>query len=141
MKVVIGTKQGKCLQKELKEGAEAPLVGLKLGDKVSGDAIGLAGYEFQITGGSDHCGFPMRSDIEGVQRRKVLAVEGIGQKKKARGIRYRKTIAGNTIHSRTAQVNMKVVKEGKEPLFAPEEPAQAQEGTAESEQPAQEQKA
>ena len=125
-KLVIGTKEGKCLQKEIQEPETRAILGKKLGDKVSGDDIGLAGYEFEITGGSDSAGFPMRKDIDGTLRKKILAIEGIGLKKKANGIRQRKTVCGNTVHPKIAQVNLKVLKVGKEPLFAPEEkPAEA----------------
>ncbi|MBI4146769.1 30S ribosomal protein S6e [Candidatus Woesearchaeota archaeon] len=118
-KLVIGTKGGKCVQKEVQEPAAHSLFGKKLGDKIVGDALGFAGYEFQVTGGSDYCGFPMRKDVEGMGRKRILAVEGIGLKKKANGIRVRKTVCGNTIHPKIVQVNLKVLAEGKEPLIAP----------------------
>src|SRR3989338_57605 len=116
LKVVIGTKDGKCVQKELPEDQSKSFIGKKIGDKVSGDSLGLSGYEFLITGGSDYCGFPMRKDIEGFARKRILAVQGIGLKKEAKGIRQRKTVCGNTIHPKIAQVNMKVLVEGKEPF-------------------------
>jgi len=105
------------VQKELSEEQSRLLLGKKIGESITGDTIGLAGYEFLITGGSDNCGFPMRKDIEGAKRKRILAVQGIGLKKKAKGIRQRKTVCGNTINPKTAQINVKVIKEGKEPLF------------------------
>lgn len=119
-KLVIGTKGGKCVQKDLAEPASDVLLGLKIGDKVQGDSIGFAGYEFQVTGGSDYCGFPMRKDIEGQGRRRVLEISSIGLKQKAKGIRQRKTICGNTIHQKIVQVNLRVLQEGKEPFVFPE---------------------
>jgi len=118
-KVVIGTKEGKCVQKEIQEPESKSFLGKKIGDAISGDHIGLAGYEFMVTGGSDYCGFPMRKDVEGFARKRILAIEGVGLKKKAKGIRVRKTVCGNTIHPKIAQVNLKVTKEGKEPLAMP----------------------
>lgn len=115
-KLVIGTKEGKCYQKELNEEQSGNLVGKRIGDTVSGDEVGLAGYEFEITGGSDYCGFPMRRDAQGPARKKILAVSGVGLKKAAKGLRQRKTVAGNTIHDKIAQVNLKVLKAGSEPL-------------------------
>lgn len=133
MKLVIGTKQGKCLQKELSDEEAKVFWGKKIGAKIAGDDVGFAGYEFELTGGSDHSGFPMRKDIEGIGRKKILAVSGIGLKKKARGIRQRKTVCGNTVHPKIAQVNMRVLKEGAAPLFEeaekPEEKPEAVEGT------------
>ncbi len=117
-KLVIGNK-GKCVQKELQETEAKLLLGKKIGDVISGDNIGFSGYEFQITGGSDYCGFPMRKDIEGFARKRIFAVEGIGLKKKAKGVKTRKTMCGNTIHPKISQVNMKVTKEGSEPIIAP----------------------
>ena len=115
-KLVIGTKDGKSVQKEAAEDAAGSLIGKKIGDNVSGDTLGLSGYEFQITGGSDYCGFPMRRDVQGPARRRILAVSGVGLKKQGKGNRQRKTVAGNTIHDKTAQVNLKVLKAGAEPL-------------------------
>jgi len=114
-KVVIGTKEGKCLQKEL-EGANS-LLNKRIGDKISGDDIGFAGYEFELTGGSDHCGFPMRRDVVGTGRKRIFAIQGVGLKKKGKGIRVRKTVCGNTIHPNIVQVNLKVLKEGSASLF------------------------
>lgn len=119
--VLSDPKTGLSTQREVKDQQASPLVGLKLGDKVNGDSIGLAGYEFEICGGSDYCGFPMRKDVVGVGRKKVLAVEGVGIRKIGKGIKQRKTVCGNTIHARTAQINMKVLKEGKEKIFVKKE--------------------
>lgn len=117
-KIVIGTKDGKCVQKEVAEADARTLIGKKIGDTIKGEIIGLTGYEFLITGGSDYAGFPMRSDIPGAGRKKILAVEGIGLKKKSAGQRQRKTVCGNTIHANTAQINVKVTTVGKEPIVA-----------------------
>ncbi|MBI2134148.1 30S ribosomal protein S6e [Candidatus Woesearchaeota archaeon] len=116
--VISNPKNGLSVQKEAKEQAARSLIGLKLGDKIIGDMVGLPGFELEIKGGSDYCGFPMRKDLPGVGRKKILAVSGVGFKKAERGIRQRKTVCGNTIHERTAQINLSVVKEGKENIFA-----------------------
>ena len=120
-KIVIGTKSGKCAQKELTEEESSNLIGKKIGEAVKGEDIGFAGYEFLITGGSDHCGFPMRADIDGPIRKRIFAVQGVGLKKKGKGVKVRKTVCGNTVHAKTSQINLKVVKEGKEPLIEAKE--------------------
>lgn len=97
------------------------LVGKKIGDEVKGDSIGFDGYKFLITGGSDHSGFPMRKDVQGSSRRKVLITGGVGLRKNKKGNRRRRTVAGNTIYEKTAQVNLKVLKAGKKPLVEKEE--------------------
>ena len=116
-KLVLGLKDGRCAQKEIADDQSKALFGKKIGSPVSGDSIGFPGYEFTVTGGSDNCGFPMRKDVQGIARKKILAVQGVGLKKKGKGIRVRKTVCGNTIHPKIAQVNLKVVKEGTEPLL------------------------
>lgn len=120
-KVVIGTKDGKCIQKEVGEPDSKSLIGKKIGDTIKGELFGLTGYEFLITGGSDHAGFPMRKDIPGQGRKRILAVEAIGLKKARKGQRQRKTVCGNTIHSNISQINLKITQEGKMPLAAPKE--------------------
>ncbi len=120
LKIVIGTKEGKCLQKEVAEPDATIFLGKKLGDKIAGETLGFTGYEFEITGGSDYAGFPMRNDIPGVGRKRILAIEGIGLKKIAKGLRVRKTVCGNTIHPKISQINLKVTKAGATPLPIPE---------------------
>jgi small subunit ribosomal protein S6e len=125
-KIVIGLKNGKSYQKELKDNDAEFFIGKKLGEKVKGNNFGLEGYEFQITGGSDNSGFPMRKDVEGTAKKKILAVKGIGVKPKRAGQRQRKTVRGNTISAEIAQINLKVLKEGKE-KFGVEKPEEAPE--------------
>lgn len=114
-KLVIGTKEGRTVQKELQEPNTRMFLGKKIGDTVKGDDTGiaeLAGYELMISGGSDYCGFPMRQDVPGVARKRILAVSGVGMRKIAKGMKQRKTVCGNTIHPKISQINLKVVKQG-----------------------------
>lgn len=115
-KLVIGQKDGKSIQKTLKEPEANALIGLKISDKVLGDKLGMAGYEFEICGGSDYCGFPMRKDLPGVGRKKILMAKGVGLRTVPAGIRKRRTVCGNTIHTKITQLNLKILKEGKEQL-------------------------
>ncbi len=109
-KVVINdVKSGKSYQKLVSDEA---FHGKKIRDKVDGKALGLHGYELEITGGSDNAGVPMRADVEGIGRRRILIGKSVGVRKAPRGIRYRKTVSGNTIGNRTVQVNIKVIKHG-----------------------------
>ncbi len=131
--IIADPKTGKCAQREIKDQEADVLVGLKIRDKVKGEHMGLAGYEFEITGGSDHCGFPMRKDVSGQARKKILAVEGVGVKKKDDGIKQRKTVCGNTIHAKIAQVNLKTLTYGKENLFEGEKEEAPAKGEAKAE--------
>ena len=126
-KLVLGSKDGKCYQKEVKGGEADNLLKKRIGDTISGDAIGFMGYEFQITGGSDKCGFPMRKGIQ-EPRKKVLiggSVGFSGKKRKLRkktkptkqkGLVKRRTVCGEMITKIIHQINMKVLKEGSAPL-------------------------
>ena len=149
-KLVIGDpKSKKCYQREVKEDLAKPFLGMKIGDKVRGEAFDLTGYEFEVTGGSDYCGFPMRKDLPGQGRKKILAVKGVGMKplkKKVRkgkvyqkynGAKQRKMVCGNTIHEKIHQINLKVLKEGKTPLAEPAAPAEG-EAPKEEAKPAEE---
>ncbi|MBN2367960.1 30S ribosomal protein S6e [Candidatus Woesearchaeota archaeon] len=121
-KLVIGDpKSGKCHQVVVSEGNADFFKGKKIGDKVRGESFDFPGYEFEITGGADYCGFPMRKDIEGPVRKKVLIVDGVGTRHKEKGIRKRRTVCGNTIHEKITQISLKVLKHGKKPLGEPAE--------------------
>ena len=118
LKINIADKSGKTVKKEIKEDQSGVLQGKKIGDKVHGEVLDMSGYEFEISGGSDYCGFPMRKDVNGIMRKAILVTKGFGNNYNRKGMRLRRTVAGNTIYNRTAQVNLKVVKYGPEPLVA-----------------------
>ncbi|MBW2994809.1 30S ribosomal protein S6e [Candidatus Woesearchaeota archaeon] len=123
-KLILSNAKGQSVQKEIKDEQADSLMNKVIGDKVSGDPLGLTGYELQITGGSDKSGFPMRRDVLGRIRRKILTISSTGIHIKRKGIRKRKTVAGNTIYDGISQVNLKILKEGKESLFKPKESAE-----------------
>ncbi|MFQ6009658.1 MAG: 30S ribosomal protein S6e [Candidatus Aenigmatarchaeota archaeon] len=90
---------------------DAPsLIGLKIGDKFDGSIVGLSGFTLQVTGGSDKDGFPMRTDMEGSGRKKILLSDGPGYVPRKRGVRKRKYVRGNKISDNNAQVNVKIVE-------------------------------
>ncbi|MBS3117809.1 30S ribosomal protein S6e [Candidatus Woesearchaeota archaeon] len=93
-----------------------PLLGKKIHEVVTGEAIELNGFELQITGGSDNAGFPMRADVGSDQKKRALLSKGPGLRKRKKGLKKRKTIRGNTITPQTAQVNLKITKEGQETI-------------------------
>lgn len=115
IKVVIGTKSGKCFQKELSQEEAEALYMKTLGEEFNGELLGITGAKFLISGGSDASGFPMRKDLPGINKRKILIGKGIGFKGKLRGkrfggLRIKKMVAGNTIFEKTHQLNLKTVK-------------------------------
>ena len=131
-KVVISTKDGKSVQKELKSPEADAFLDKKIGDKIKGDELGFKGYEFEIRGGSDKAGFAMRFDVQGTARKRIFTTSSCGVWIPQKGKKCRKTVAGNTIHEDIAQINLKVIKQGAEPLVAPAEaPAEEKEVKAE----------
>ncbi len=113
--VVSDPKTKKTYQKEVSQ-KESGLLNRKIGDRVKGDFLGLSGYEIEITGGSDKQGFPMRPNIQGVARKRVLLTGGPGFHPKRKGERRRKSVRGNVISQEIVQVNAKIVKYGKKKL-------------------------
>ena len=113
--VIADSKTKRTFKTELKSPDADQLLGKKVGDKLRGELVGLTGFEFEITGGSDNAGFPMRTDIEGVGRKKVLhdgKLPGFYTPKKFKGQRRRKTVRANTISTDIVQINCKITKWG-----------------------------
>lgn len=109
-------KSKKTFQLELDEQTSHRLHGVAIGKTFKGELVDKPGYEFLVTGGSDSAGFPMRNDVEGVGRKKILVTTGIGNRAIRKGMRLRRTVAGNTIGVNTVQLNVKVSKYGPKPL-------------------------
>ncbi|RLI18711.1 30S ribosomal protein S6e [Candidatus Bathyarchaeota archaeon] len=104
---------GKSQKIELEEARAVPLIGRKIGEIIDGTILGLSGYKIQITGGTDKDGFPMRPDIHGGVRRRVIVSSGPGFKPKRKGERRRKMLRGNVITEEIVQINMKIVEKPK----------------------------
>jgi len=127
-KVVISDPEtGKSNVVELEDARAVPLIGRKIGDVLDGAVVGLAGHKVLITGGTDISGFPMRPDIHGGIKTRVLLSGGVGYRAKSKGKRIRRTVRGNTITEDTAQINMKIVEK-------PSKKAQKSEGEAAAKQ-------
>ncbi len=89
-------------------------IGRSIGETVDGDAVGLPGYELEITGGSDRAGRPMHGDISGAQTAQILSTGGVGYKPTVKGERKRITIRGAEVSEETRQINTKVVTRGEQ---------------------------
>ncbi|MEM2237052.1 MAG: S6e family ribosomal protein [Candidatus Caldarchaeum sp.] len=104
------------------------LIGKKIGDVLDASAFGFKGAMLKITGGTDKDGFPMRPDVSGPRKVRILLSGGVGyhprrkppsKKKKTRnrrpvkGVRKRVTVRGNVIGEAIAQINAVLLrKEG-----------------------------
>jgi small subunit ribosomal protein S6e len=90
---------------------EAPsLIGVRVGQKFDGGMIGLDGFTMELRGGSDKEGFPMRPEMDGSHRKKLLLTGGSGFNPKKKGLRRRKFVRGNQISEDIMQVNCKIVE-------------------------------
>ncbi len=114
--VVSDPKDGKSYQVPVSGHHANSLIGKRIGDIVDGIFVGLPGYKLQITGGSDKDGFPMRKDLPGPRRKKLLISKSIGFKPDKGGLRRRKNVRGNTISPDTLQINLKVTQHGMKPV-------------------------
>ena len=117
-KLTISDIKGKSLTKELKDSDANPLLGLQLGNETDATVVGLTG-KLKLTGGSDKSGVPMRSDVHGSARKRVLLSKGVGLQDVETGDRVRKLIRGNTISEEIYQINCKF--DGELPVEAPAE--------------------
>jgi small subunit ribosomal protein S6e len=135
--VVNDTKSGKSHQVQVSGHHANSLIGKKIGDEVDGIFISLPGYKLKISGGTDKDGFPMRSDLPGTMRRRLLLSKGKGFNAKENGIRRKKSIRANSVSQDIVQINMKVTKYSSKPiekLIKTEEKAEKDKKEGESEE-------
>jgi small subunit ribosomal protein S6e len=100
---------------ELEEARTVPLIGKKIGEIIDGAVLGLPKHKLQITGGSDKDGFPMRKNVHGGVRKRIILSGGTGFNPKKEGERKRKTVRGNVITEEIVQINFKIIEKPKQP--------------------------
>ncbi|MCL2785713.1 MAG: 30S ribosomal protein S6e [Methanomassiliicoccaceae archaeon] len=116
-KVVVGdVKTGRSHKVTVSGHHANSLVGKNIGEVVDGIFVGLPGYKLKITGGSDGNGIPMRKDLPGNKRRKILLSDGLGFHEVYPGERRRKAIRGSAISNEIVQINMSVAEYGPKPI-------------------------
>jgi len=107
------------------EGVRAqPLVGKGIGETVDGKLLNLGNGILKLTGGTDKDGIPMRSDIQGVAKKRAILTGGVGFQSDQRGERRRKLVRGRVVGEDTMQVNS-VLMEGQ--LSLPEQISESKE--------------
>jgi len=122
-KVIVSDPQsGKSSVVELEESRAAPFVGRRIGETVDGTVLGIPGQKVVITGGSDKSGFPMRPDVHGGIKSRILLGQGIGFQPPQKSVRRRKTVRGNVVTDDIAQVNVRIAEKAAEK--AAEKPAE-----------------
>jgi small subunit ribosomal protein S6e len=100
----------KSISQELKDKVASPLLGLKIGDIIDSNVVGINGGKMQITGGSDKSGTPMRPDLHGGVKKYILLARGIGMRNRNPGIRIRKLIRGSMVTEEIYQLNCKLLE-------------------------------
>ncbi|MDR0797523.1 MAG: 30S ribosomal protein S6e [Nitrososphaerota archaeon] len=109
--IVSDPTDGKSKVIEVEEARINPFIGKKLGETIDGIVVDMPATKLQILGGSDKDGVPMRGDVHGGMRRRVVLSEGAGFNPKREGERRRKTVRGNTITDEIVQINLKIVEQ------------------------------
>ena len=103
---------------ELEEARAAPFIGRRIGETMDGAVVDLPATKVQIKGGSDKDGVPMRPDVHGGVRRKVVLSGGVGFNPTKGGERRRKAVRGNIITDEIVQLNLKIVEQPAKPKEA-----------------------
>lgn len=107
---------GKCYSVVLTKNKASTFIGKEIGDTLDGIFAGLPGYKLTITGGTDEAGFPMRRDVFGAYRKKVLLTGGTGFHPLRGGQRKKKMIAGRKVSQDIVQLNFKITQRGAKPV-------------------------
>ena len=110
---------------EVEEARAVPFLGRRIGEIIEGAVVDMPGQKLQLTGGSDKDGVPMRPNVHGGVRRRVVLSGGVGFKAKKSGERRRKAVRGNIITDDIVQINAKIAGQPKKPKEAKPEAAKA----------------
>lgn len=111
-------KTGETHQIEVADQNANRFVGREIGEVVDGTAVGLDGYELEITGGSDDAGRPMRGDVSGTELTELLLEGGTGYNPVREGERKRVTVRGREVSDATRQINTTITERGDEDVDA-----------------------
>jgi small subunit ribosomal protein S6e len=143
LKIVLSDKKlGRSTQMELQLDKASALLNKKIGEEVDGTFLGLTGYKFKISGGSDKSGFPMERSMEGTG--KVSVLKRIALSGRSKGQYRRENKRGNMISPDIEQVNLVVLEYGDrsaEEIFPKKEGKKAEKKDEKAEKPKAEAKA
>jgi small subunit ribosomal protein S6e len=120
--IISDPENGTSQRVELEDAMMAPLVGSRIGQVIDGTIAGLTGYKLMLTGGTDKDGIPMRPDVHGGAKARIVLSGGVGYKQKEKGERKRVVVRGNTVTADTTYLNLKIVEKPKAKKKKTEEP-------------------
>ena len=98
------------------------LYGTRIGQVVEGAVAEMQGYKLKFTGGTDKDGIPMRPDVHGSAKARVVLSSGVGYKPKNKGEKKRKVVRGNTVSAETIFLNFTIVEAPKKRKKAKTDP-------------------
>ncbi len=108
--IISDPETGKSQKVELEDNRMGPLVGRRIGEVIDGTVADLAGHKIQLTGGTDKDGIPMRPDVHGSAKSRIILSGGVGYRPKRKGERKRVVVRGNTVSIETTFLNFKIVE-------------------------------
>ena len=111
--IISDPETGKSQKVEIEDTQMSPLLGRRIGETMDGVIANLPGHRIQLTGGTDRDGIPMRPDVHGGVKARIILSGGVGFKPKKRGERKRVTIRGNMVSTDTTFLNFKIVEKPK----------------------------
>jgi small subunit ribosomal protein S6e len=111
--IISNPETGNSQRVELEDARMSPLIGRRIGETIDGSVANLPGHTLQLTGGTDKDGIPMRPDIHGSVKARVILSGGVGYKSRNKGERKRVTVRGNTVSADTTFLNFKIVEKPK----------------------------
>jgi small subunit ribosomal protein S6e len=118
---------------EIDDAQLRPLVGTRIGQTIDGSLAGMQGYKLKFTGGTDKDGIPMRPDVHGSAKARIVLSGGVGYKPKNQGEKKRKVVRGNTVSTETTFLNFSIADAPKK-----KKKAVAKEAKAKAEETAEE---
>ena len=124
--IVSNPADGTSQRVELDDQQLRALYGTRIGQVVEGAVAGMQGYKIKLTGGTDKDGIPMRPDVHGSAKARVILSGGVGYKPKDKGDKKRKVVRGNTVSTETTFLNFTIVEAPKGRKKAEKEPAEAE---------------
>jgi small subunit ribosomal protein S6e len=106
--IISNPMEGTSQRVEIEDAQLRSLVGTRIGQTIDGSLAGLQGYTIKFTGGTDKDGIPMRPDVHGSAKARIVLSGGVGYKSKKKGEKKRKVVRGNIISPETTFLNFSI---------------------------------
>ena len=132
--LIVSDPNGTSQRVEIEDAQLRPLVGTRIGMTIDGSFAGMQGYKLKLTGGTDKDGIPMRPDVHGSAKSRIVLSGGVGYKPKDNGMKKRKVVRGNTISQETTFLNFAVIEAPKKKVAEPEPEVEPEAPIEESEE-------